>query len=142
MGTLSLPMLGTPRAWSTNEDRNLHWGKRYEVLEHWKRTAQVTFGQWKIRTKWKGHFPYTIVQLELVFPAKRRDGMPNTTRRDPHNYCGTVVKAVIDGLVLAKAFPDDTPEYVGHRESILRLTDTDPPVMKLWCAPGTEPWET
>lgn len=33
-------------------------------------------------------------------------------RRDAHNYTGTVVKAVVDGLVRAGIVPDDTPEWV------------------------------
>jgi hypothetical protein len=57
--------------------------------------------------------PPSVVSLTL--PVKDR------RKRDPHNYCGTVLKAVIDGLVQAGAWPDDTPEYVGHREPVFRL---------------------
>jgi len=52
--------------------------------------------------------------VEIPFPQRRI--------RDPHNYCGTVVKAVIDGLVMGGAWPDDTPEYVGHLEPSLYVT--------------------
>lgn len=52
-----------------------------------------------------------IVQVEIPFTRHRR--------RDPHNYCGTIVKAIIDGLIHAGAWPDDTPEYVGHREPVI-----------------------
>lgn len=45
--------------------------------------------------------------------------VPDKRRRDPMNYCGTVVKAVIDGLVHAKAWPDDTPDHVTHFEPLL-----------------------
>lgn len=56
-------------------------------------------------------------------PGWRRDGLPPSTvtvqipfptnrRRDPHNYVGTVVKAIIDGMVLAGCWPDDNPDYV------------------------------
>lgn len=55
--------------------------------------------------------PPTIVQLEIGFPQNRT--------RDPHNYCGTVLKAVVDALVGIDLWPDDTPEWIGHRESIL-----------------------
>lgn len=44
------------------------------------------------------------VQVVLGFHTNRR--------RDPHNYIGTVVKSLIDGLVLAGVWPDDNPEYV------------------------------
>jgi hypothetical protein len=42
-------------------------------------------------------------------------------RRDPHNYM-PVVKAVIDGLVAAGVWPDDTPQYVCATEPAL-VTD-------------------
>ena len=63
---------------------------------------------YKINSDW---FPPTIVQLEI--------GFSTTRRRDPHNYCGTVLKAVIDALVNKGLWPDDTPEWIGHREPIL-----------------------
>ena len=70
------------------------------------------------RNTYKGtnaFFPPSIIQLTIGFAKKRR--------RDPHNYCGTVLKAVIDGLVLRRAWPDDTAEWIGHREPILVLAD-------------------
>lgn len=36
----------------------------------------------------------------------------NVRTRDPHNYTGTVVKWVIDGLVRAGVWPDDNPAHV------------------------------
>ena len=49
-----------------------------------------------------------LVTVTIPFTQNRR--------RDPHNYCGTVLKAIIDGLVHAGVVPDDTPEWIGHRE--------------------------
>lgn len=43
------------------------------------------------------------VHVTIPFPIHRR--------RDPINYARTV-KAIVDGLVLAGAWPDDTPNYV------------------------------
>lgn len=43
------------------------------------------------------------VHVTIPFPIHRR--------RDPINYARTV-KAIVDGLVLAGAWPDDTPDYV------------------------------
>ena len=43
------------------------------------------------------------VHTVIPFPVHRR--------RDPINYARTV-KAIVDGLVLAGAWPDDTPDYV------------------------------
>ncbi len=61
----------------------------------------------------RGGLPPSVVQIDIPFTQNRR--------RDPHNYCGTVLKAIIDGLVEINYWPDDTPEWVGHRESNLIL---------------------
>lgn len=95
------------KIWSTNDDRRLHHAIRAGLVKDWKIATryhyQVNFG----RTRQKP----SIVQVHIPIPDNRR--------RDPHNYCGTVMKAMIDGMVMADAWPDDTPEYVGHREPIL-----------------------
>jgi hypothetical protein len=97
--------------WSTNEDRNLHHMARAKRVKAWKEDAALGW----ITIPPDERAPYvgtpSIVQLEIGFEQKRT--------RDPHNYCGTVLKAVIDGLVAKGVWPDDTPEWVGHRESIL-----------------------
>jgi hypothetical protein len=56
-----------------------------------------------------------LVRVHIPFPVDRR--------RDPHNYCGTVVKAIVDGLVNAGAWDDDTPEFVEHISPILYKGD-------------------
>lgn len=48
--------------------------------------------------------PPCTVRVTIPFPVNRR--------RDPHNYTGTVVKAVIDGLVRAGLWPDDNPNWI------------------------------
>lgn len=45
--------------------------------------------------------------------------MPDDRRRDPHNYTGTVVKAIIDGLVHAGWWEDDTADHVVLIDSLL-----------------------
>jgi hypothetical protein len=55
--------------------------------------------------------PPSIVRVTIPFTQHRR--------RDPHNYVGTVVKWIIDGLVYAGAWPDDTPEWVEVLEPVL-----------------------
>jgi hypothetical protein len=94
------------KIWSTNEDRNLNPYARAERILSWKTTAQLV---WASRCNRLG-------TGRGLGPSLIRVGLPFRTRRirDPHNYCGTVVKAVVDGLVLAGAWPDDTPEYVEH----------------------------
>jgi hypothetical protein len=99
--------------WSTNEDRNLHHFTRADRIQTWKGDTRIHYAH--TRGKAGTRIPPGIVQVTIPFTSNRR--------RDPHNYCGTVVKAVIDGLVLAGAWPDDTPEWVGHREPILYKGD-------------------
>jgi Holliday junction resolvase RusA-like endonuclease len=94
------------KAWSTNEDRNLHHLARADLVKEWKDATIIHYR--KAYAKTKPAWPPSIVQITIPFRDRRR--------RDPHNYCGTVLKAVIDGLVKAGAWPDDTPEYIGHRE--------------------------
>lgn len=94
------------KAWSTND--RIHHMQRAEYTRHWKGAARLLAGRY-------GPQPPGIVQIWIPFKDKRR--------RDPHNYCGTVLKAVIDGLVMAGLWPDDTPEYVGHREPIVYKGD-------------------
>lgn len=62
------------------------------------------------------------VHITLPFVVARR--------RDPINFARTV-KAVVDGLVMAGAWPDDTPDYVtqhlptlvvGHLPVIVRVS--------------------
>lgn len=109
------------RIWSTNQDRNLHHYERARLIKAWKEATVVYYRQtYGSQAQEPG-----VVQLYLPTPNKHR--------RDPHNYCGTVVKAVIDGLVLAGAWPDDTPEYVGHREPRFY---TEPQVKITWTPLG------
>lgn len=87
----------------------MHPQERHRIKDHWKQTARFHYRS--VTANGSRSLPPGIVQVHIPFKAKRR--------RDPHNYCGTVLKAIIDGLVVAGAWPDDTPEWVGHREPIL-----------------------
>jgi hypothetical protein len=62
------------------------------------------------------HAP-SIVTLELPVRDRRR--------RDPHNYVLTM-KAVIDGITDAGAWPDDNSDHVYTREPVLVLDKTAP----------------
>lgn len=106
--------------WSTNDDRNKNPYDRAEIISLWKMGAIQAYRAYRKKRGAEWPFPEmkAIVQIEIPFPVNRR--------RDPHNYCGTVLKAVVDGLVKGGGFPDDTPEYVGHREPVLVVSE-DPP---------------
>lgn len=99
--------------WSTNQDRNLHHNERYQTIQAWKVAAKLAYRSVVNKEGLPAARVPGIVHVSIPFGVNRR--------RDPHNYCGTVVKAIIDGLVLGGAWPDDTPEYVTHLEPELRV---------------------
>lgn len=114
---LEIPLIPTAPPWSTNQERRMNRYERGSRVKEWKVAARQG---WRMlvspETKQElkednGYLPPSIVQVFIPFPQKRD--------RDPHNYCGTVLKAVIDGLVAEELWPNDTPEWVGHREPIL-----------------------
>lgn len=76
-----------------------HWAVRSQLTKRWRNTAAQA--AWQIPQP-RRQPPATV---ELVLPVA------DQRRRDPHNYSPTL-KAVIDGLVDAGLWPDDTPEYV------------------------------
>lgn len=103
-------------AWSTNQDRKMNKFERHKYVQAWQtavRQAWRAYVPVEVRQQLIGpelYAPPAVIQIEIPFNQKRR--------RDPHNYCGTVLKAVIDGLVNEGLWPDDTPEWVGHREPL------------------------
>jgi hypothetical protein len=96
--------------WSVNA--RMHHMSEHRIARQWRETAarsarfQLGFGV---------TLPACEVHVAIPFP---RAG-----RRDPHNYVGTVVKRIVDGLGPelvrrtgvspgAGLWPDDTPEWV------------------------------
>lgn len=100
-----------PQPWSTNDDRRIHWAVRKRRVDEWH---QVT--RWHYRAARETAPTPAIVTVEIPFAQKRR--------RDPHNYVGTVVKAIVDALVSEGAWPDDTAEFVTVAEPKLVVGDT------------------
>lgn len=102
-----------PAALLSMNDRH-HWRKRAELVKAWRNGAWAAahdadlgyFGAGRVRD----------VRCEVAVTLTVRD----RRRRDPHNYYPTV-KAIIDGLVDAGGWPDDTPEWVTTREPVLRV---------------------
>lgn len=97
------------RPLSINEANRMHWADKRRRLSPWR---QLLAGAWHISGQ-QITGP-VVIEVELTF-ARR-------ARRDPHNYTGTVVKALVDALVQeCRALPDDTPEYVSVAEPALRI---------------------
>ena len=103
----------TVRLMSMN-DRD-HWRAHSRDVAAWRAASQFAARGWifaysagRLARK---PFPPAIVATTFDVPDKRR--------RDPHNYYPTV-KAIVDGLVDAGLWPDDTPEWVTTAEPELR----------------------
>lgn len=99
-------------AWSINEERRRHWSWRRNRVEAWR---QTTYFSWRsaanraVRQAWPRNTP-ALVTVSLPVKGDRK--------RDPSNYL-PAVKAVVDGLVDAGLWPDDTPEWVAVAEPVL-----------------------
>jgi len=103
------------KPWSTNQDRNLNPYKRAEQISIWKGRTTLAWTSYCNREGVERIMPPSLVRVHIPFSQDRI--------RDPHNYCGTVVKAIVDGLVQAGAWEDDTPEFVEHISPILYKGD-------------------
>lgn len=93
--------------WSINQERTKHWSWRSKRVRWWRDTANV----WARKAQ-HGAQPPAVIHVTLPFDRG--------ARRDPSNYL-PAVKAIIDGLVDAGLWPDDTPEWVTVAEPSLAV---------------------
>lgn len=96
---------------SLNRERTMHWASRARHLDPWKVATFWLAKEAKLPVAVGGH----AATVTVVLPVKGH------YRRDPANYYPTV-KAVVDGLVLAGVWPDDTPDFVTVTEPVLTHT--------------------
>lgn len=82
-----------------------HWRKRAQLVRAWRQHTFLLVAALNL-----GPQPPSVVHLTLPVRDRRR--------RDPMNYYPTL-KAVVDGLVDAGCWPDDTPDYVRTVEPVL-----------------------
>lgn len=106
---IEFPAFGIPP--SVNELRGKHWSRWRAALDPY-RDAAFYLGRSAIV---KGAITNVPAEVRVWIPFQNR------RRRDPHNYVDTVVKAVVDGLVRAGFWPDDTPEWVTVLEPTLYM---------------------
>lgn len=99
------------RIWSSNDERRMHHHERANLVRTWKDATKLYYQSYCNYAGLPKACPPALVVLNI--PTK------TMVRHDPHNYCGTVLKAVIDGLVQGGAWPDDTPDFVDHRQPIM-----------------------
>jgi len=102
---VDLTFTAPTRPLSVNEGS--HWAARRRRLEPWKDAAWVTAQNYRRQAARSAPGrPVVPITVQVVLPFRGR------ARRDAHNYTGTVVKAVVDGIVRAGLVPDDTPDWV------------------------------
>lgn len=95
----------SPPAKAINMNDGGHWSKRAEKVAEWRKAGWV-YG----RNARAGRLGPSIVTVHLPVVGDRR--------RDPHNYAPTM-KAIIDGLVDARLWPDDNADWVTTTEPVL-----------------------
>jgi hypothetical protein len=88
-----------------NMNDKAHWSKRSPIVAEWRKAAWAHAVNAKL-----GQLGPSIVTVAL--PVK------GNIRRDPHNFTPTL-KAIIDGLVDAKLWPDDNSNWVSTEEPSL-----------------------
>lgn len=96
-------------------NRKGHWAAARKRLKPWQDAAWAVARNALVRGHW--HPPEAVRQwtqrgwacpitVQVVLPFR------GNYRRDAHNYTGTNVKAIVDGLVRAGIVPDDNPDWV------------------------------
>lgn len=102
-----------PPAQVLNLNDRMHWGARSELTALWRHAAFVhgiNAAKHAIDDAPNRRFawvrPYSPSTVKVTFPVRS-----TKTRRDPHNWIASV-KPIVDGLVDAKFWPDDTAEWV------------------------------
>lgn len=91
----------------------MHWRTRHRLTKTWRKAAWAAALMAALDARPLGgrtRLPEALVLVSLPVPDRRR--------RDPHNYHLTY-KAIVDGLVDAGFWPDDTPEWVSTGEPSL-----------------------
>ena len=101
------------RPLSINE--RVHWAERARRLRPWREAVWAAWAQARDRRAAIVGRP-CLVEVEL--PFARGSG-----RRDPHNFTGTVVKAIVDELVRQGCWPDDTPDWVTVLDPVCTVGD-------------------
>lgn len=93
--------------WSINMERTKHWSWRAKRARDYRLCAMVATRELSI-----GMQPPSHIEVQLPFDKA-------SNRRDPSNYL-PAVKSIVDGLVDAGLWKDDTAEYVSISEPVLK----------------------
>lgn len=105
LGALSIIKFPQPAPLLSLNDR-AHWAKKARLTAAWREAA------WAAGNGVRRQVRRRPCYVTVFFPV------PDKRRRDPHNFIATV-KPIVDGLVDARLWPDDTPEWVTVTEPVL-----------------------
>jgi Holliday junction resolvase RusA-like endonuclease len=109
---------------SINESNRLHWAVRRKRLKDWHNLAIIAYKNMKKEDKEELKKYKIKIKVILTFPKN--------ARRDPHNYIGTNVKAIIDGLIKAGLTEDDTQKYIEVIDPYITINDTNEVIILLY----------
>lgn len=118
MTTVDLQFRAPTEPLSVNAADGHHWAVRRRRLKPWQDAAWAVAHNYRVAASRTPRAPLGFagpkpITVQVVLPFRR------ARRRDAHNYTGTVVKAVVDGIVRAGLVPDDTPDWVTVLDPIL-----------------------
>lgn len=100
-------LFGQPADLMSMNHRHTHWAHRHRQTRDWRAAAG-----WAAASTVPGNGPLAPAWVQVHLPV------PTNGRRDPANYSPTT-KAIVDGLVDAHLWPDDTPKWVTTLEPVL-----------------------
>lgn len=118
IGPIDLAFTQPTHPLSQNKALGGHWASVRARLEPWKDAAWVTAHNHRVRALRARRAPIWRPKPITVQPVIQ---FRKHARRDPHNYTGTITKAIVDGLVRAKIVPDDTAAWVTVLDPVLEV---------------------
>lgn len=107
---------------SINKTKGIHWAASRRLLEPWRDLAGAVAHNAIVRRGGKARFRQVPVAVQVTLPFRQG------ARRDPHNYTGTVVKAIVDGLKNAGLVPDDTAAWVTVLDPVIVVVPAPKPL--------------
>jgi crossover junction endodeoxyribonuclease RusA len=107
-------------------NRRYHWAVRARLTKMWRTVGYVAARNWAVTSDdiVPAYLPPCAVKVTFHVPDARR--------RDPHNTAPTV-KAIIDGLVDAGFWRDDTPDQVAVLDPAFVKDKNDPTGVVVEC---------
>ena len=105
-------------------NERIHWAERSRRTADWRHAALLAGRALRLKNRIPRHwFPPCAIRVTF--------GVPDRRRRDPHNTAPTV-KAIVDGLVDAGFWRDDTPDQVVLLDPVFERANPTLVKVELW----------